>query len=308
MVQETLLSISDLIYPLFIAKGKGVKEAINAMPGQYRFSVDLLAQEAQEISKLGIPAVLLFGVAEQKDATGSDSFSDQGLVQQAIVAIKKAAPTLTVITDVCLCSYTNHGHCGPLGQHGSITTVDNDKTLEILAKIAVSHAKAGADIVAPSGMMDGMIHAIREGLDQADFAHTAILSYSVKYASSFYGPFREAADSSPQQGDRKSYQMNPANIREALLEAELDVQEGADMLMVKPALAYLDVIKALKDNFNLPIVAYNVSGEYSMVKAAAEKAWVDEKAIAMESLLSMKRAGADVIISYWAKDVASWLI
>jgi porphobilinogen synthase len=307
MVQETRLSVSNLIYPMFIAPGQNVKQAINSLPGQYRFSVDLAVSEAKSAAELGIPAILLFGLPTDKDPEGSGSYDDNGTVQQAIRAIKQAVPQLTVITDVCLCSYTDHGHCGPLHTCGMTTTVDNDATLDILGKIAVSHAKAGADVVAPSGMIDGMIAAMRFALDEQGYEHTSILSYTAKYASSFYGPFREAADSTPQTGDRKSYQMNPANAREAIREAELDVSEGADMLMVKPALAYLDIIALLKQQFDLPLAAYNVSGEYSLIKAAAEKGWVDEKAMALESLLAMKRAGADLIITYWAKDAARWL-
>lgn len=307
MVQETRLSINDLIYPLFITPGKQVKKAIASLPGQYHWSVDRLEAEIHEVVRLGIPAVLLFGLTTEKDPHGSSSYADKGCVQQAIRKIKAMAPNLMVITDLCLCSYTEHGHCGSLHQAGQITTVDNDATLKTLAKIAVSHAKAGADLVAPSGMIDGMIGAMRTALDHAGFEHTGIFSYSVKYASSFYGPFREAADCTPQAGDRKSYQMDPANAREALREAELDVAEGADMLMVKPALAYLDIIQSLKQNFDLPVAAYNVSGEYAMVKAAAEKGWINEQAVVMESLLAMKRAGADLIITYWAKDAARWL-
>ncbi len=304
MVRETEVNVRDLICPLFICPGHNIQKPIDAMPGQYQWSVDRIAAHAEHLAKLGIPAVLLFGLTDTKDATGSDSYSDNGTAQQAIRAIKKAAPELTIITDVCLCSYTSHGHCGPLHHIGCTTTVDNDATLNILQKIAVSHAQAGADIVAPSGMIDGMIGAMREALDRAHFEHTAIMSYSVKYGSSFYGPFREAADATPQSGDRKSHQMDYANVREAIREAELDVAQGADFLMVKPALAYLDVIKTIRDRFTLPLAAYNVSAEYSMVKAAAEKGWVNEQAMMLEILTSIKRAGADLIITYFAEQFA----
>ncbi|MDO8954505.1 MAG: porphobilinogen synthase [Gammaproteobacteria bacterium] len=307
MVSETTLSIDDLIYPLFVVPGHNIKNEISSLPGQYHFSVDRLAEEVKDIARLGIQAVLIFAQPENKSPTGAESYSDTGIARQAIAAIKAATPHLTVITDICLCSYTDHGHCGPLTTHSDCAQVDNDPTLDILAKMAVSHAKAGADILAPSGMMDGMVGAIRQALDQANFSDRAILSYSVKYASAFYGPFRQAADCAPEAGDRKSYQMDPANIQEAWREAELDIAEGADMLMVKPALAYLDVIYSLKQRYSLPMVAYNVSGEFAMVKVAAAQNLLDEKKAALESLTAMKRAGADLIITYFAKQAAEWL-
>lgn len=305
MLAETVLTVNDLVQPLFIRHGEGVHKPIEAMPGQAQFSVDNIAAEAKAIADLGIPAVLLFAIPETKDAEGSSSWQDDGVIQQAICEIKKAAPELLVIADVCFCEYTDHGHCGVLCEK---MVVDNDKTLPLLAKQAVSFAKAGADILAPSGMVDGMVAAIREGLDEAGFQQLPILSYAVKYASSLYGPFREAAEGAPQFGDRKTYQMNPANSSVALREAELDVQEGADMLMVKPAVNYLDIIYRLKQAFpEVPLAAYHVSGEYSMIKAASEKGWVDEEKVALEILLSIKRAGADFIITYFAKDVAGLL-
>lgn len=301
MVQEHHIQASDLIAPIFVVPGHQIKKPIDSLVGQYHFSVDQAVIEAKEIQALGIPAILVFGIAACKGE--AEAYSDNGTTQQAVRAIKQACPELVIITDVCLCGNLEHGHCGPLIQHGQTTTVDNDKTLEILAKIAISHAQAGADIVAPSGMMDGMIQAMRQGLDRAGFSHTSILSYAVKYASSFYGPFRGAFDSSPQQGDRKSYQMNPANSREAIVEAEQDIEQGADMLMVKPGMPYLDIIAKLREKFNQPIVAYQVSGEYAMIKAAAEKNWIDEQRVIEESLLCFKRAGCDLIISYFAKDI-----
>lgn len=307
MVRETTLSVENLIYPLFVVPGRQIKREISSLPGQYQFSVDKIADEAKEIAELGIPAVLVFGLPEKKSALGEESFDDNGIAQQAIKAIKAATPDLIVISDICLCSYTDHGHCGPLNEHQGCYQVENDKALEILAKMAASHAKAGADILAPSGMMDGMVGAIRQALDQAGFEDRAILSYAVKYASAFYGPFRLAADCAPQAGDRKSYQMDPANIQEAWREAELDITEGADMLMVKPALAYLDVIYSLKQRYPLPMAAYNVSGEYSMIKLAATAGLLDETAAVLESLTAMKRAGADLIITYFAKEIAPLL-
>lgn len=304
MVRETTLSVDNLIYPLFVVPGHNIKREISSLPDQYQFSVDKVVEEAKEVAELGIPAVLIFGLPEAKSAEGHASYDDNGIAQQAIKAIKAATPELVVISDICLCSYTDHGHCGPIDEHRGCYQVDNDKTLAILAKMAVSHAKAGADILAPSGMMDGMVGAIRQGLDQAGFADRAILSYAVKYASAFYGPFRAAADCAPQAGDRKSYQMDPANLQEAWREAELDIAEGADMLMVKPALAYLDVIYSLKQRYPLPMAAYNVSGEYSMLKVAAKAGLLDENKAILEMLLSMKRAGADLIITYFAKQVA----
>ncbi len=303
MVRETKLSVDDLIYPLFVTFEKSAKKPIPSMPGQFQLSVDLFVEEVQQAQKLGIPAVILFGIPESKDSTGSETYSDKGIIQQAVEALKETVSDILIITDVCFCEYTDHGHCGVIKDN----YVDNDQTLELLAKQAVSHAKAGADMVAPSGMMDGMVAAIREGLDEAGFEKHPILSYAVKYASSFYGPFRDAVDSTPQFGDRKTHQMDPANICEAVKEAHLDVEEGADILMVKPALAYLDVISTLKETFDLPLAAYNVSGEYAMVKAAAQNGWVDEKAITLEILTSIKRAGADLILTYHAKDVAKWL-
>jgi porphobilinogen synthase len=307
MVRETTLTVDDLIYPLFIVPGSNIKKEIASLPGQYHFSVDKIAEEAKEIAKLGIPAVLIFGLTDNKSPNGVDSYNDNGTAQLAIKAIKAAVPELIVISDICLCSYTDHGHCGPLSGHQSCMQVDNDPTLEVLAKMAISHVKAGSDILAPSGMIDGMVGAIRQSLDEAGFYDRAILSYSVKYASAFYGPFRQALDSAPQTGDRKGYQMDPCNLKEAWREAEMDIAEGADMLMVKPALAYLDVIYSLKQRYTLPMVAYNVSGEYSMLKLAAQNGLLDEKRAVLESLMSMKRAGTDMIISYFAKQVAEWL-
>ena len=306
LVRETEINVRDLIYPLFIAEGKHVKQEISAMPGQYRWSVDLLPAEIERIAALKIPAVLLFGVLEpaSKDEIGSASWDDDGIVQEAIRTIKRTAPELVVITDVCLCEYTSHGHCGVV-KDGRVL---NDPTLELLARQAVSHARAGADIVAPSDMMDGRVAAIRAALDHDGFADTPILAYSAKFASGFYGPFREAAGSTPQFGDRRAYQMDPANAREALREIELDVLEGADMIMVKPALAYLDIIAQARGRFDLPLVAYNVSGEYSMVKAAAANGWIDEQRIVLEILTAIKRAGADLIITYHAPDCARWLV
>jgi porphobilinogen synthase len=331
LFSEAKLSISEFVMPYFVIEGKNVKQEINSMPGIFRYSIDQLLKEVEEIYKLGILSVLLFGVPDRKDEIGSYAYSKDGIVQKAIKAIKKEIPDIVVITDVCLCSYTTHGHCGILKKRPrSIVNspkpmdnsqrekncglwpvdyrpIDNDATLEVLAKIALSHAEAGADIVAPSAMMDGQVQAIRKILDKNGFKDVAIMSYSAKYASSFYGPFREAADSSPKFGNRKSYQMNYCNIKEALREIETDINEGADIVMVKPALSYLDVIRAIKEKFNVPLAAYNVSGEYSMVKAAVQKNWLDEKSVALEILTSIKRAGADIIITYWAKDVARWV-
>lgn len=303
MVQETVLHPADFIYPLFVIPGEQVAEAIPSMPGICRFSVDKVVAEAKKADSLGIPAVLVFGLPTYKDEQGSSAWDAESPVQQAVRAIKQELPSLTVITDVCLCQYTSHGHCGML--HGD--TVDNDSTLPLLAKVALSHAEAGADIVAPSDMMDGRIDAIRQLLDEQGFSHVSIMSYAVKYASAFYGPFRDAADSAPQFGDRRSYQMDPANAREALREAALDVEEGADILMVKPALAYLDIVRQVRDSFALPVCAYNVSGEYAMVKAAAANGWIEERRTVLETLLSMKRAGADMIITYHALEAATWL-
>jgi len=303
MVRETHLRREDFIYPMFVAPGKGVREAVPSMPGVFRLSVDQLVLEAQELVRLGLPAVLLFGLPLRKDDTGSEAASPKGTVQQAVRQLKKLLPELVVITDVCLCGYTSHGHCGLIHQGA----VDNDATLEVLAQVAVSHAEAGADLVAPSDMMDGRIGAIREALDERGFEMVPILSYAVKYASSFYGPFRDAAECAPAFGDRRSYQMDPANAREALKEAALDVEEGADILMVKPALPYLDVIAQLAAEFDQPIAAYQVSGEYAMIKAAAQNGWLDENAVMLESLLAIKRAGADLILTYFAKQAAALL-
>lgn len=311
MVRETVLTVDDFIQPIFVTHGTGVKNEISSMPGVYHFSLDTLEEEVKEIVELGISAVLLFGIPQSKDAIGTSAFVDNGIVQEATRTIKALYPDLLVIADTCLCEFTDHGHCGMVHTYerdGHICgDVINDDSLELLVRTAVSQAKAGADIIAPSNMMDGFVQAIRAGLDDHGFSHIPIMSYSVKYASAFYGPFREAADSAPQFGDRKSYQMDPANVREALREAESDVLEGADMLMVKPALAFMDVIALLRGQFDLPLVAYNVSGEYSMVKAAALQGWINERAIVTEMLLGMKRAGADIIITYFAKDMARWL-
>lgn len=313
MVRETQLRPDDFIYPLFVTHGHNVCNPINAMPGVFQQSPDQLAREAEALARLGLPAVLLFGLPETKDPVGRENFSRDGVVQEAVRVIKAAVPELVVVTDVCLCEYTDHGHCGLLHDghtypHLPEGYVLNDETLEVLARVAVSHAEAGADMVAPSGMIDGMVGALRGGLDAAGFGQVAILSYSTKYASGFYGPFREAAQGAPKFGDRKTHQMDPANVREALRETALDVAEGADMLMVKPALAYLDVIRQVSERFpDLPLAAYNVSGEYAMVKAAAAKGWLDEERTVLEILTSIKRAGADLIISYHAKDAARWL-
>ena len=303
MVRETILHKEDFIYPVFVIEGQGIKNPIDSMPGIYQFSLDQLTVEIDEVVSLGIPSIVLFGLPEKKDRIGSEAFSDKGIVQQATRFIKERHPHLVVIADTCLCQYTDHGHCG-IVQNGII---ENDPTLEILVKTAVSQARAGADIIAPSNMMDGFVVAIRAGLDVAGFTHIPIMSYAVKYASAYYGPFRDAADCAPQIGDRKTYQMDPGNRLEAIREAECDVLEGADFLIVKPALSYLDIMRDVKNNFTLPVVAYNVSGEYSMVKAATLNGWVNEKEIVLESLTSMKRAGADLIITYHAKDAARWI-
>ncbi len=303
LVAETRLSASDFVYPLFVMHGENIREEISSMPGQYRISLDQIPREADDLRTLGIPAVLLFGLPAAKDERGSEAFAADGIVQEAVRAFKAAAPDLLVITDVCLCEYTSHGHCGVVlnGQ------IDNDESIDLLARSALSHARAGADIVAPSDMMDGRVAAIRETLDDAGYVNTPIMAYSAKYASAFYGPFREAADSAPQFGDRRGYQMDPPNAREAIAEIEDDIAEGADIVMVKPALAYLDVISRARDAFDAPLAAYNVSGEYAMVKAAAQNGWVDEQRITLEILTSIKRAGADIIITYHAKDAARWL-
>jgi len=302
MVRETRLAPEQLVYPLFVAPGAGRRSEIASLPGCFHLSVDQVAREAEEIERLGIGGVILFGLPSAKDPLGSEGYADDGVVQQAVRAIRAACRDLLVITDVCLCEYTSHGHCGVV-EGGE---VKNDPTLELLARMAVSHAKAGAHVVAPSDMMDGRVGAIRRALDQSGFADIAILSYAAKYASAFYGPFREAADSAPQFGDRRGYQMDPANVREALKEVRLDVEEGADVVMVKPALPYLDVIRAVRERFDLPVAAYNVSGEYAMVKAAAARGWVDEERLTKEILTSIRRAGADVILTYHAKDFARW--
>lgn len=307
MVQETLVTANDLIYPLFAVPGTSVAKEVRSMPGVYQLSVDKIVEEAKEVYGLGIPAVILFGIPEDKDLEATGAWHDCGIVQQAATAIKQAVPDLLVIADTCLCEYTTHGHCGYL-ETGDLTgRVLNDPTLELLKKTAVSQAQAGADIIAPSGMMDGFVKAIREGLDAAGFVDTPILSYAAKYASAYYGPFRDAADSAPSFGDRRTYQMDPANGTEALKEIELDIAEGADMLMVKPALSYMDIIWRVKEATNLPVAAYNVSGEYSMVKAAALNGWIDEKKVTLETLTSFKRAGADLILTYHAKDAVRWL-
>jgi porphobilinogen synthase len=312
MVRETHLAPDDFIYPLFVVHGRNTQHAIRSMPGVFQWSPDLLAGEVESIAKLGIPAVLLFGVPESKDPVGLENFAREGIVQQAVRAIKAAVPEMIVITDVCLCEYTDHGHCGLLNHgdqpHLPEGYVLNDETLEVLKKVVVSHAEAGADIVAPSGMIDGMVAAIRAGLDAAEFEHLPILSYSTKYASAFYGPFREAAQGAPKFGDRKSHQMDPANAREALRESALDVAEGADMLMVKPALPYLDIIRQTRERFpELPLAAYNVSGEYAMLKAAVANGWLEEERAVLELLTGIKRAGADMIITYHAKAAVRWL-
>ncbi|MGD0855140.1 MAG: porphobilinogen synthase [Dehalococcoidia bacterium] len=303
LVRENHVDVGDLIYPLFVVEGKGIKREIESMPGIFHFSVDKLKAEIEDLTRLHIPAVILFGVVNEKDEVGSGAYHPKGVIQKAIRAIKKTAPDMLVVTDVCLCEYTSHGHCGVICDG----YVDNDKTLPLLAKMALSHVIAGADIVAPSDMMDGRVKAIREALDINGFDTTPILAYSAKYASAFYGPFREAAGSTPQFGDRKSYQMDPPNAREAMREIEQDIREGADIVMVKPALSYLDVIRLARDRFDYPLAAYNVSGEYAMVKAAAKMGWVDEKRVIFEILGSIKRAGADIIITYHAKQVAEWL-
>ncbi len=307
MVQETLVTANDLIYPLFAVPGSSVATEVKSMPGVYQLSVDKIVEEAKQVYDLGIPAVILFGIPEDKDTEATGAWHDCGIVQKAATAIKESVPELLVIADTCLCEYTTHGHCGYL-ETGDLTgRVLNDPTLELLQKTAVSQAKAGADIIAPSGMMDGFVRAIREGLDEAGFSDTPILSYAAKYASAYYGPFRDAAESAPSFGDRRTYQMDPANGTEAIKEIELDIAEGADMLMVKPALSYMDIIWRVKEATNLPVAAYNVSGEYSMVKAAALNGWIDEKKVTLETLTSFKRAGADLILTYHAKDAVRWL-
>lgn len=302
LVRENQLSVDNLVYPLFATNGQGVKNPVGSMPGVFQMSVDNIVAEAKEVQNLGIPAILLFGIPDYKDEVGSAAYDDNEAVQRAVRAVKEACPGLLVITDVCLCEYTSHGHCGII-KDGNVL---NDPTLELLAKTALSHAQAGADIVAPSDMMDGRVGAIRQALDATGFSGVPIMAYSAKYASGYYGPFREVAESTPQFGDRRGYQMDPANGNEALRETLLDIEEGADIVMVKPALAYMDIIRRVKDAFGLPVAAYNVSGEYSMVKAAAQNGWIDEQRIVLETLTGMKRAGADIIITYHAKDIAKW--
>jgi len=303
MIRETSLSIDDLIYPLFVTHGKGIKKEISSMPGNYHFSIDKLTEEVKKVRDLGIPAIILFGLPENKDEAASGAYDENGIVQEAVRAIKKSVPDILVITDVCLCEYMSHGHCGVVKDN----EVLNDLTLQLLAKTALSHVEAGADMVAPSDMMDGRVSVIRATLDENGCQNVPIMSYAAKYASAFYGPFREAAESAPLFGDRRSYQMDPPNILESLREVVLDIEEGADIIMVKPALAYMDVIQFVKSETSYPIAAYNVSGEFSMVKAASAKGWIDEKKVVMEILMGLKRAGADIILTYHAKDVANWL-
>lgn len=303
LVRENSFDVNDLIYPLFVVEGKGIRQEVPSMPGIRRFSPDLLPPEIEEIAALGIPGVLLFGIPTQKDEMGTAAYQANGVIPRAVRIIKKTVPELIVATDICLCEYTDHGHCGVV-QDGQ---VDNDQTLPLLARMAISHAEAGTDIVAPSDMMDGRVRTIRQALDSGGFTQTAIMTYAAKYASAFYGPFREAAQSSPQFGDRRSYQMDPANAREALIEVAQDINEGADMIMVKPAMAYLDVVRRVRDSFDCPLAAYNVSGEYSMVKAGAQQGWLDEQRTVLEILTSIKRAGADIIITYHAREAAGWL-
>jgi porphobilinogen synthase len=304
MVRETAVSVDDLIYPIFVKEGNSLKEPIEAMSGQFRYSPDMLPKLAKQIAEANIPAVLLFGIPRRKDAAGTSAHRSDGAVQQALRRMKDAAPELVLITDVCLCEYTDHGHCGILDDKGEVS---NDDTLEVLSTVALSHAKAGADVIAPSDMMDGRVGVIRDALDESGYEHIPILSYAVKYSSTFYGPFREAAGSAPSFGDRKGYQMDPANVREAMREAAYDIEEGADMIMVKPAMPYLDVISTIANEFDIPLAAYQVSGEYAMIKAAAERGWLNEDACILESVLSIKRAGADMIITYFAPRLAELL-
>ena len=309
LVKETSLSVDDLISPIFLTRGSGVQQEIRSMPGVYNWSLDTMDEELSQLVHLGIKAVLVFGVpdAEEKDALGACAYDSQGIVQAGIRRIKQLYPELLVVADTCLCEFTDHGHCGVVHNENGMAVVDNDASLELLVKTAVSQAQAGADIIAPSNMMDGFVAAIRQGLDAAGFSEIPIMSYAVKYASAYYGPFRDAAQSAPQFGDRRSYQMDPANRREALREAQSDVEEGADFLMVKPGLAYLDIVRQIRDRFDQPLVVYNVSAEYAMVKAASQQGWIHERGIVLETLLGMKRAGADLIITYHAKDAARWL-
>lgn len=304
LVRENTLSAMDFIYPIFVVEGENIKKEIESIPGNYHYSLDKLEEVISEVESRGVRGVILFGIPEHKDSCGSEAFNEEGIVQRAIKKVKSLTNKLLVITDVCMCQYTSHGHCGIVkGEE-----IDNDATLEYIGKIALSHAKAGADMVAPSDMMDGRIHIIRNILDKNDYKNVGIMAYSAKYCSAFYGPFREAAHSAPQFGDRRTYQMDPANIREAMREIQGDIEQGADLIMVKPALSYLDVIRWAKDKFDVPVVAYNVSGEFAMVKAGAKMGWIDEKAVALEMLLSMKRAGADIIITYYALEAAQWLM
>lgn len=309
LVRENHLSVKDLIMPLFVRSGNGIKNEISSMPGNYQFSVDTLVEEVKELASLGIPGVILFGIPSTKDELGTEAYADDGIIQKAVRAIKENVSDILVITDICMCEYTNHGHCGFIkkdeksGEH----LIDNDETLKLLTKEALSHAEAGVNMVAPSDMMDGRVGAIRDILDDNGYDNIPIMSYAAKYASAYYGPFRDAAESPPSFGDRRTYQMDTPNSEEAIREVSLDIEEGADIVMVKPALPYLDIIRLIKDQFGYPVAAYNVSGEYSMVKAAHEKGWLDEKAVALETLTGIKRAGADIILTYWAKDAARWL-
>lgn len=307
MVRETVLSPNDLIYPLFAVPGTNVAKEVTSMPGVYQLSVEKIVEDAKEVYDLGIPSIILFGIPTDKDLEATGAWHDCGIVQKATEAVKKAVPNLMVINDTCVCEYTSHGHCGYLGESDLLGKVMNDSTLELITKVAVAQARAGADIIAPSGMMDGFVGAIRSGLDEAGFQDIPIMSYAVKYASAYYGPFRDAAESTPQYGDRRTYQMDPGNAREAIKEMLLDVEEGADMLIVKPALSYMDIIHRVKEASHVPVAAYNVSGEYAMVKAAALNGWVDEERLVMETLTSFKRAGADMILTYHAKDAARWI-
>ena len=309
LVSENHLSVKDLIMPLFVRPGNGIEDEISSMPGNYRFSVDTLVEEVKELASLGIPGVILFGIPSTKDELGTEAYADDGIIQKAVRAIKENVSDILVITDVCMCEYTNHGHCGFIKKDEKTGEyqIDNDETLKLLTKEALSHAEAGVDMVAPSDMMDGRVGAIRDILDGNGYDNIPIMSYAAKYASAYFGPFRDAAESPPSFGDRRTYQMDTPNSEEAIREVALDIEEGADIIMVKPALPYLDIIRLIKDQFGYPVAAYNVSGEYSMVKAAHEKGWLDEKAVALETLMSIKRAGADIILTYWAKDAARWL-
>jgi len=309
LVSENHLSVKDLIMPLFVRPGNGIKNEISSMPGNYQFSVDTLVEEVKELASLGIPGVILFGIPSTKDELGTEAYADDGIIQKAVRAIKENVSDILVITDVCMCEYTNHGHCGYIKKDEKTGEyqIDNDETLKLLTKEALSHAEAGVDMVAPSDMMDGRVGAIRDILDDNGYDNIPIMSYAAKYASAYFGPFRDAAESPPSFGDRRTYQMDTPNSEEAIREVALDIEEGADIVMVKPALPYLDIIRLIKDQFGYPVAAYNVSGEYSMVKAAHEKGWLDEKAVALETLTGIKRAGADIILTYWAKDAARWL-